>query len=234
MPIRGLLRSAFAAVTVFLCLAFLTEVSLANDTPVVPQSQVDSESQPRVGSDGRRWRLPDPERPPGSVVAEPPENYTGWLIASYLSIPALSIGLPVLIGETWEYDTESTIASFAGLAVGCSLPATVHWLYGDSKRGVRNIVAVPLIVIGGFAMGALMGAWLTSDAERESNDFAGLDNAIAGALIGGVLALATWATYDVLNTASAREERRRSAFGDTRFAIAPVAGGVVGALAGRF
>jgi hypothetical protein len=229
------MRSVVGSI-VFVWLVSHAEVSRADDTRVVEAAQ--SEASDKTASDGstarRHWRRADVEHPPDFQTPHPPpESYIGWLIASYMTLPVLAIGLPIFIGETGSYDTGATVAFVGGLAVGATLPAVVHWVNGATKRGVYAIVGVPLFTAGGALAGAMIGAELTSDAEERNDEDATLKNGLRGALIGSGIVFAAWATIDVIGTANAFEKRTRSA-GNLRFAVAPAPGGAIGTVAGRF
>lgn len=230
------MRQAIWGLALGLWLAAHSGVSRADDAPVVRESQAETRTPAAAASDGRRWRQLDPERPPGMEPSAPEshESYLGWLVASYFAVPALVVGLPVLVGQI-GHGEGAGIAFLVGYLGGMSLPATVHWVHGDTGRGVRDILGVPLLTGFGMLIGALIGAGLTSDEGQDNDDFnEEIGNGFVGGLIGGGIVLVGWAIFDVVDTAGKWSERRPSQPRGLRVAFAPSTSGVVGTLTARF
>lgn len=172
---------------------------------------------------------------PQSVVAapsrtpEPVDDYSGWLVLSYLATPALAIGLPVLASELKLSRGENAALGISGFTVALALPAIAHWLNDDDWRGWRALIGLPACTAVGVVFGLILGAAGGTDKSSGAGNAVG---AVFG-LVLGFLGASVWSVYDIAETASERGKRRTAAR-RMRFAALPQPGGGVVAVTGSF
>jgi hypothetical protein len=217
----------FVTAAVFGTLGFGTHLLHAQDMPVAWDSQAHN-----VGSGGVQHA--DGERPPGVASPSPPrDDYAGWLIGSYLSVPLLSLGLPVFVNQFSDDDTLRGAVLVVGIAGAVAMPMTVHLLHDEGGLALRAALVTPTLVVTGLLAGAWIGSAATSDAALQDDEDAAFSNAITGALIGGSIALVGWAVFDLIDSGARRGTRRRSARAGLRVAVLPYPDGVVACAALR-
>ncbi|MET0388041.1 MAG: hypothetical protein ABW321_18865 [Polyangiales bacterium] len=180
------------------------------------------------------------ETPPGIAEAAAEhtrrsEDYSGWLISSYIVTPVVGLGLPILLGHSNLSDGAAWTLSVSSIAVAIALPAITHWVHDETWRGWRTLIALPTITLVSGLVGILLGAALATDSNEDDDGGSGLAAGVYGALIGVNVASLAWITFDVLETASVRRDRRTAAAqSSTRVAVLPQPGGASLALLGQF
>ena len=224
--ISGLAMSCIVAWT-----CFDTQVTLADDSHVIAESQQPASSAEKEPP--RRWHSfgseKRTERAPRQV-----DNYTGWLITGYLAAPLLFVGIPTATNEFTRNPVIQTTSFVLALGTAVMLPAIVHWAAGDDYRGKRAAIAFPTLTVGAIALGFLVGfAASPGDTEFRTNARA-FDGAIGG-LIGAAIAWLGWGLFDMIDTGVAADRTSHARYARSiRVALAPLPGGLVGAVSGSF
>jgi hypothetical protein len=220
--------NAFVATSLMAAVMFFApQVSRADDTPV---SDPPRSERPTPAWTAARAAEAEREKPP--VVDHPiAKSYQLELAGAYAAIPVLAFGLMMVSLAT---DLEA-VHVIAVSVVGLAIPASVHLLNGQPTRAALSFFLLPAIVVCSAIVFAMVGAAISGllqpslDAGEDSDErFAETFGAAAiSGLVGGALALITYAAVDIVQAKPAT----RSSW---RLAVAPRPDGAAAVLAGRF
>jgi hypothetical protein len=229
-----LLPTLMAATT-----CFITQVSRAEDAPVSDSPQANPERRPWSAS---LHHESDRERPPGDPQV-PDRSYTAALVSAYLAVPVIAVGATFGLGALSSNIEFSEI--LFGVIISGAAPAFVHFVNHREGRGLAAWLAVPGIFFGASFVISLVSLGVISavrdsaeptTSEREDGVLvANLPYALVCGAIGGALATAGWAIYDVLATQRLSDRaNERASHASLRFSVMPTPTGVAAVLGGRF
>jgi hypothetical protein len=199
-----------------------------NPVPAAPQRSVLAPSasaspQPRYQLD---WKRPKPPSEP----SEPRARYTGWLVASYLAVPLVIIGVPWAASELSTNRDMPVIAGISGLVLAMVLPATVHLAHEERDLGLRSLALFPALTAAGVVSGFLLGLAVgTQDLRHPHDDSLALEYAVVAGLVGGGVGCVVWAIVDILAMSSEPDLEARAQH-SLRLAILPTHDGAFGSL----
>lgn len=177
----------------------------------------------------------DAERPPHIADTPAYSPYGTELAGAYLATAALGVALPVMYGEI---DPQPGAGGFLlAFTLACTPVPIVHWLNDRPGRAIATFFLVPGLFLATTFIGTLISlliidATMTADTPEEQEDGAlarGFE-ALAVGVTAGVIAVGTWAVFDVLDA----EKRPRRSSAQLRFGITPRPDGAAAVLAGRF
>lgn len=204
----------------------------AQDTPVAPEARPTSDFTRSPSATVRQQTDTEP-LPSAFGHQDRTEDYSGWLIASYLTAPLLGIGVPVSTGSWSAGNTTIAVAVTGAIAVAVTLPSIVHFLHGETRLGVRSLIAFPLIAAVAVIGGAMLGAELAREPPSV-DDSAAMVGGLLGMMTGAAVATLGWGAFDVISTTGVRRARRDRQTARFGVAAVPTKGGGMAALYGRF
>lgn len=168
---------------------------------------------------------PDPSEPArGEPAAKAPPRaeapgYASALTLGYVLAPLLAIPAGAGLFELSQSDTVAVVG--AGLAV-VSVPALLHGFNGEPGRAAATALLLPLVTMGGLALGGLAGGLIGGSGCDDSDcELAGsIGGVVAGGLLGGLAGYVGYAIYDV--SATSHEDERRATLGHVRLWARPI------------
>jgi hypothetical protein len=146
-----------------------------------------------------------PEIPP--LVSPQRQDYSLLLGASYALAPFLALGVG---GGLSRLGVDDGWAVLGGTSMFL-LPAVVHGAKGNGAHAPLAFFATAgTTLLGAFVgggVGYFIGYSRCPDHDSEECDFAGMNEMVVGALLGGVVGYTAYAIADVVNNASVVRER---------------------------
>jgi len=138
------------------------------------------------------------------------QDYSLLLGASYALAPFLALGIG---GGLSKLGVDDALAVLGGTSMFL-LPAVVHGAKGNGAHAPLAFFATAgSTLLGAFVAGGIgyfIGYSRCPDHDSEECDFAGMNEMVVGALLGGVVGYTAYAVADVVNNASVvREEPQR-------------------------
>jgi hypothetical protein len=148
--------------------------------------------------------------PPASPPVSESAGYSLPLGLAYAGAPFLALALG---GAMSRLTTDDNVSVLVG-SLPFALPAIVHFAHGETKRGIFALPALAGATLLGVALGGFSGALLHPltcgrNAGTETCEDTLPTSVIAGAVVGGVLGYATYATIDLTLNATPSAPTRK-------------------------